>query len=219
MSTHVLHMTRLHAKRPLLVELRVINGPFEGGCRLQSGGGAWLACIVQHINALLYTIGLVLIFERLFRKLTIPCRQVLSTSGTTSTTPYPLGQPVRRPTEHRPATDERAYLAVARRGRRPRGAAAPPAAGTSPLPAGRLKKLKRSTSASPRSPTPGAVRHPRRRAGASAQRHAACALEELGLNRTRASDAAIEAVDDALARSSATQQSNSAATVRTVTVM
>ena len=44
MSTHVLHMTRLHAKRPLLVELRVINGPFEGGCRLQSGGGAWLAC-------------------------------------------------------------------------------------------------------------------------------------------------------------------------------
>ena len=37
-------MTRLHAKRPLLVELRVINGPFEGGCRLQSGGGAWLAC-------------------------------------------------------------------------------------------------------------------------------------------------------------------------------
>ena len=39
MSTHVLHMTRLHAKRPLLVELRVINGPFEGGCRLQSGGG------------------------------------------------------------------------------------------------------------------------------------------------------------------------------------
>ena len=44
LSTHVLHMTRLHAKRPLLVELRVINGPFEGGCRLQSGGGAWLAC-------------------------------------------------------------------------------------------------------------------------------------------------------------------------------
>ena len=43
-STHVLHMTRLHAKRPLLVELRVINGPFEGGCRLQSGAGAWLAC-------------------------------------------------------------------------------------------------------------------------------------------------------------------------------
>ena len=40
LSTHVLHMTRLHAKRPLLVELRVINGPFEGGCRLQSGGGA-----------------------------------------------------------------------------------------------------------------------------------------------------------------------------------
>ena len=37
-------MTRLHAKRPLLVELRVINGPFEGGCRLQSGAGAWLAC-------------------------------------------------------------------------------------------------------------------------------------------------------------------------------
>ena len=36
LSTHVLHMTRLHAKRPLLVELRVINGPFEGGCRLQS---------------------------------------------------------------------------------------------------------------------------------------------------------------------------------------
>ena len=30
----MLHMTRLHAKRPLLVELRVINGPFEGGCRL-----------------------------------------------------------------------------------------------------------------------------------------------------------------------------------------
>ena len=44
LSTHVLHMTRLHAKRPLLVELRVINGPFEGGCRLQSGAGAWLAC-------------------------------------------------------------------------------------------------------------------------------------------------------------------------------
>ena len=44
LSTHVLHMTRLHAKRPLLVELRVIDGPFEGGCRLQSGGGAWLAC-------------------------------------------------------------------------------------------------------------------------------------------------------------------------------
>ena len=37
LSTHVLHMARLHAKRPLLVELRVINGPFEGGCRLQSG--------------------------------------------------------------------------------------------------------------------------------------------------------------------------------------
>ena len=34
LSTHVLHMTRLHAKRPSLVELRVINGPFEGGCRL-----------------------------------------------------------------------------------------------------------------------------------------------------------------------------------------
>ena len=44
LSTHVLHMTRLHAKRQFLVELRVINGPFEGGCRLQSGGGAWLAC-------------------------------------------------------------------------------------------------------------------------------------------------------------------------------
>ena len=44
LSTHVLHMTHLQAKRPLLVELRVINGPFEGGCRLQSGGGAWLAC-------------------------------------------------------------------------------------------------------------------------------------------------------------------------------
>ena len=44
LSTHVLHMTRPHAKRPLLVELRVINGLFEGGCRLQSGGGAWLAC-------------------------------------------------------------------------------------------------------------------------------------------------------------------------------
>ena len=44
LSTHVLHMARLHAKRPLLVELRVIKGPFEGGCRLQSGGGAWLAC-------------------------------------------------------------------------------------------------------------------------------------------------------------------------------
>ena len=26
------------------MELRVINGPFEGGCRLQSGAGAWLAC-------------------------------------------------------------------------------------------------------------------------------------------------------------------------------
>ena len=50
MSTHVLHMTRLHAKRPLLVELRVINGPFEGGCRLQSGGGAWYVG-VQHIPA------------------------------------------------------------------------------------------------------------------------------------------------------------------------
>ena len=44
LSTHVLHMARLHAKRPLLVELRVIDGPFEGGCRLQSSGGAWLAC-------------------------------------------------------------------------------------------------------------------------------------------------------------------------------
>ena len=44
LSTHVLYMTRLHAKRPLLVELRVINGPFEGGYRLQSGAGAWLAC-------------------------------------------------------------------------------------------------------------------------------------------------------------------------------
>ena len=42
--TRVIHMTRLHAKRPLLVELRVINGPIEGGCRLQSGAGAWLAC-------------------------------------------------------------------------------------------------------------------------------------------------------------------------------
>ena len=50
MSTHVLHMTRLHAKRPLLVELRVINGPFEGGCRLQSGGGAWGLVGVQHIR-------------------------------------------------------------------------------------------------------------------------------------------------------------------------
>ena len=39
LSTHMLHMTRLHAKRPLLVELRVINGPFEGGCRLQSAAG------------------------------------------------------------------------------------------------------------------------------------------------------------------------------------
>ena len=51
LSTHVLHMTRLHAKRPLLVELRVINGPFEGGCRLQSGGGAWLACNTSWPNA------------------------------------------------------------------------------------------------------------------------------------------------------------------------
>ena len=51
LSTHVLHMTRLHAKRPFLVELRVINGPFEGGCRLQSGGGAWLACNTSAIGA------------------------------------------------------------------------------------------------------------------------------------------------------------------------
>ena len=50
LSTHVLHMTRLHAKRPLLVELRVINGPFEGGCRLQSGAGAWLACNTSPIG-------------------------------------------------------------------------------------------------------------------------------------------------------------------------
>ena len=50
LSTHVLHMTRLHAKRPLLVELRVINGPFEGGCRLQSGAGAWLACNTSGIT-------------------------------------------------------------------------------------------------------------------------------------------------------------------------
>ena len=49
LSTHVLHMTRLHAKRPLLVELRVINGPFEGGCRLQSGAGAWLACNTSRV--------------------------------------------------------------------------------------------------------------------------------------------------------------------------
>ena len=45
LSTHVLHMTRLHAKRPFLVELRVINGPFEKvdvGFRV--AGGAWLAC-------------------------------------------------------------------------------------------------------------------------------------------------------------------------------
>ena len=40
LSTHVSHTTRLHAKRPILVQLRVIHGPFEGECRLQSGGGA-----------------------------------------------------------------------------------------------------------------------------------------------------------------------------------
>ena len=55
LSTHVLHMTRLHAKRPLLVELRVINGPFEGGCRLQSGAGAWLACNTSEITYGSYT--------------------------------------------------------------------------------------------------------------------------------------------------------------------
>ena len=44
MSTHVSHTTRLHAKRPILVQLRVIHGPFEGECRLQSGGGAWSTC-------------------------------------------------------------------------------------------------------------------------------------------------------------------------------
>ena len=58
LSTHVLHMTRLHAKRPLLVELRVINGPFEGGCRLQSGAGAWLACNTSNDGwKAKYTIG------------------------------------------------------------------------------------------------------------------------------------------------------------------
>ena len=55
LSTHVLHMTRLHAKRPLLVELRMINGPFEGGCRLQSGAGAWLACNTSNAKELLLT--------------------------------------------------------------------------------------------------------------------------------------------------------------------
>ena len=44
LSTHVSHTTRLHAKRPILVQLRVIHGPFEGECRLQSGGGAWSTC-------------------------------------------------------------------------------------------------------------------------------------------------------------------------------
>ena len=43
LSTHVSHTTHLHAKRPILVQLRVIHGPFQGECRLQSGGGAWLA--------------------------------------------------------------------------------------------------------------------------------------------------------------------------------
>ena len=42
--TCVTYDTSARYKRPFLVELRVINGPFEGGCRLQSGGGAWLAC-------------------------------------------------------------------------------------------------------------------------------------------------------------------------------
>ena len=61
LSTHVLHMTRLHAKRPLLVELRVINGPFEGGCRLQSGAGAWLACNTSDVgeDEVVFLIGVV----------------------------------------------------------------------------------------------------------------------------------------------------------------
>jgi hypothetical protein len=55
-------MTRLHAKRPLLVELRVINGPFEGGCRLQSGGGAWLACNTSFVYCVLDLFGLLPVF-------------------------------------------------------------------------------------------------------------------------------------------------------------
>ena len=66
LSTHVLHMARLHAKRPLLVELRVINSPFEGGCRLQSGGGAWLACntspFAPHTQRKVYSKGILFPF-------------------------------------------------------------------------------------------------------------------------------------------------------------
>ena len=56
LSTYVLHMTRLHAKRPFLVKLRVINGPFEKvdvGFRVvvAPDWGVWV-CSVQHITGL-----------------------------------------------------------------------------------------------------------------------------------------------------------------------